>query len=148
MEHEAVAVRGEHEGNVERRRIVEALLHAVADAVGVVLGLDQRERDVRLVVENDVGLLGLAAVTSLPRTMIRPLVKQTSSRTCTISSQPARLMAGRMNFVQMSRSVRLLLSIPHEPSPSSRTAIVLRTHPCSRATISDLGTTSGRGKKC
>ena len=61
MEHEAVAVRGEHEGDIERRGVVEALLHAVADAVGVVLGLDQRDRDVRLVVENVVGPLGLAA---------------------------------------------------------------------------------------
>ncbi len=61
VEHEAVAVRGKHEGNIQRRGIVEALLDAVADAVIVVLGLDQRDRDVRLVVENEVGLLRLAA---------------------------------------------------------------------------------------
>ena len=41
--------------------VVERLLHAVADAVVVVLGLDQRERDVRLVVEDVVGALRLAA---------------------------------------------------------------------------------------
>ena len=41
--------------------VVEALLHAVADAVGIVLGLDQRERDVGLVIEDVVGALGLAA---------------------------------------------------------------------------------------
>ena len=35
MEHEAVAIRGEHEGDVERGGIVEALLHPVADAVGI-----------------------------------------------------------------------------------------------------------------
>jgi hypothetical protein len=33
VEYEAVAVLGEHEGNIERRGIVEALLHAIADAV-------------------------------------------------------------------------------------------------------------------
>ena len=42
--------------------------------------------------------------------MMRPLVKLTSSRICNISSQPARLTAGGMNLVQMSRSVRLRLS--------------------------------------
>ena len=61
VEDEAVAVRGEDEGDVERRGVVEALLHPVADAVVVVLGLDQRDRDVRLVVEDVVGALGLAA---------------------------------------------------------------------------------------
>ena len=45
----------------QRLGIVERLLHAVADAVGVVLRLDQGDRDVRLVVENEVGLLRLAA---------------------------------------------------------------------------------------
>jgi hypothetical protein len=61
VEDEAVAVRGKDEGNVKRGGVVKALLHAVADAVVVVLGLDQRDRDVRLVVENEVGLLRLAA---------------------------------------------------------------------------------------
>ena len=41
--------------------VVERLLHAVADAVVVVLGLDERDRDVGLVVEDVVGALGLAA---------------------------------------------------------------------------------------
>ena len=41
--------------------VVERLLHAVADAVVVVLGLDQRERDVGLEIEDVVGALGLAA---------------------------------------------------------------------------------------
>ena len=61
VEHEAVAVRGEHEGNVERCGVIERLLHPVADAVGIVLGLDQRQRNVRLVIEDIVGPLGLAA---------------------------------------------------------------------------------------
>jgi hypothetical protein len=61
VEHEAVAVRGKHERDVQCFGIVERLLHAVADAVGIVLRLDQRDRDVRLVVENVVGLLRLAA---------------------------------------------------------------------------------------
>ena len=37
------------------------MLHAIADAVGVVLCLDQRERDVGLEMEDIVGALGLAA---------------------------------------------------------------------------------------
>ena len=44
--------------------------------------------------------------------MIRPFVKLTSSRICDISSHPARLTAGVMNFVQMSRSLRAVLSMP------------------------------------
>ena len=48
-------------GMFERRGIVEGLLHAVADAVVVVLGLDEGDGDVGLVVEDVVGALGLAA---------------------------------------------------------------------------------------
>ena len=48
------------------------------------------------------GWLALPRVTSLPRTMMRPLVKLTSSRICDISSHPARLIAGVMNLYQVS----------------------------------------------
>src|SRR5690606_33388936 len=48
---------------------------------------------------------------SLPRTMMRPLVKLTSSRTCFWMSQPACCMAGAMNLVQISRSERDFLSM-------------------------------------
>src|SRR5690554_4907734 len=61
MEYEAIAVRAEDERDLQCFSIVERLLHAVADAVGVVLRLDQRDRNVWLVVENEVGLLRLAA---------------------------------------------------------------------------------------
>ena len=44
--------------------------------------------------------------------MIRPLVKQTSSRICDSTSQPACLTAGVMNLVQMSRSLSDFLSNP------------------------------------
>ena len=44
--------------------------------------------------------LGLVLVT---------LLKLTSSWICDITSQPARLTAGVMNFVQMSRSLRSVL---------------------------------------
>jgi hypothetical protein len=40
-----------------------------------------------------------------------PLVKLTSSRIWVIASQPARLTAGVMNLVQMSRSLRACLFI-------------------------------------
>jgi hypothetical protein len=66
VEHEAVAVRGKHEGNIQRRGIVEALLHAVANAVIIVLRLDQRDRDIRPVVKYEVGLLRVAARHQLP----------------------------------------------------------------------------------
>src|SRR5262249_40850712 len=42
---------------------------------------------------------------------MRPLVKLTSSRICNITSHPARRTAGVMNLVQMSRSLRVCLSI-------------------------------------
>ena len=61
MEDEAVAVGGEDKRNIERLGVVERLLHAVADAVVVVLGLDDGDGDVRLVVEDVVGALRLAA---------------------------------------------------------------------------------------
>ena len=43
--------------------------------------------------------------------MMRPFVKLTSSRICTISFHPAVRRAGVMNFVRMSLSVRAFLSI-------------------------------------
>jgi hypothetical protein len=58
---------------VQGRCVVEALLDTVADTVIVVFGLDQLDRDVRLVVENTKSaFFALPRVTSLPRT---PLVK-------------------------------------------------------------------------
>ena len=66
MEHEPVAVGREHERNVERCSVFEPLLHPFANAVSVVLGLDDRDRDVGLVVEDEVRLLALAARDELP----------------------------------------------------------------------------------
>ncbi len=48
-------------------------------------------------------------VCSLPRTMMRPLVKVISSRICVCRSQPALVTAGKMNLEQMSRSERSFL---------------------------------------
>lgn len=51
--------------------------------------------------------------------MIRPRVKDTALRTWESISQPACLMAGVMNLVQMSRSERaLLLKSIGEPGPT------------------------------
>ena len=66
MKHEAVAVGGEDERDVEGFGVVQGLLHAVADAVVVVLGLDDGDRDVGLVVEDVIGALRLAARDQLP----------------------------------------------------------------------------------
>ena len=48
---------------------------------------------------------------------MRPFVKLTSSRICDITSHPARRTAGVMNLVQMSRSLRVYLSILPGGSP-------------------------------
>ena len=50
-----------HEGNVERVGIIQGLLHAIADAVVIILGFNEGEGDIRLVIEDIVGALGLAA---------------------------------------------------------------------------------------
>ena len=55
--------------------------------------------------------MALPRVTSFPLTMMRPLVKLTSSRICIIPSQPARFTAGPMNLEQISRSLRSFLFI-------------------------------------
>jgi hypothetical protein len=49
---------------------------------------------------------------SLPRAMMWPLVKLTSSRICVSTSHPAFNTAGVMHFVQMSRSLKVFLSMP------------------------------------
>jgi hypothetical protein len=54
MEEEAVAIAGEHEGDVERFGVVEALLHASAEAMHLILGFDQGNRLVGFVVQHIV----------------------------------------------------------------------------------------------
>ena len=61
VEEEPVAVRRKYEGDIQGLGVVQPLLHAVADGMSVVLGLDERDRNVWLVVENIVGALGLPA---------------------------------------------------------------------------------------
>src|SRR3546814_5175138 len=61
VEDEAVTVGGEHEGDLQRLRVVESLLHPVADAMAVVLRLDQGDRDVWLIIEDVVRPFALAA---------------------------------------------------------------------------------------
>jgi hypothetical protein len=57
----AVAVGREHERDVEGHGIVEGLLHSVADAVVIVLGLDDGYRNIGLVIKDVIGALGFAA---------------------------------------------------------------------------------------
>ena len=105
MEHEAVAVGGEDERDVERLGVLERLLHAVADGVVVVLGLDDGERDVRLVVEDVVGALGLAARDQLAADD-DPALGEADLLADLRHARPSRRCrsAGVMNLVQMSRS--------------------------------------------
>ena len=65
VEDEAVAIGRKHEGNLQGLRVVQSLLHAVADGVGVVLCLDQGDGDVGLVIEDVVGPLALASADQL-----------------------------------------------------------------------------------
>ena len=61
MKDKAVAVGREHKRDIERHGIVESLLHAVADAVVVVLGLDDGDGNIGLVIKDVIGALGFAA---------------------------------------------------------------------------------------
>jgi hypothetical protein len=60
MKDKSVAVRRKHKWDIQGCRIVERLLYAVADAVVVVLCLDDGNRDIRLVIEDVIGALRLA----------------------------------------------------------------------------------------
>ena len=60
VKQKGVAVGREDEGDVLHLGVLERLLHPAADTVSVVLGLDKRNGDVGLDVEDVVGALGLA----------------------------------------------------------------------------------------
>ncbi len=62
---ERIAVRAVDERHIQDAGVFERLLHASTYRMGVVLGLHHGEREVRLVVEDVVGLLGLAAFDGL-----------------------------------------------------------------------------------
>src|ERR1019366_7639323 len=66
MENKAVTIGRKHKWNVEGHRIVEGLLHAVTNAVVVVLRLDDCDRDIGLVVKDVIGALGFATGDELP----------------------------------------------------------------------------------
>jgi len=57
MKKEGVAIAAEDKGNVEGFGIAEGLLHSRAYGVVVVLGFDDREGDVGLVIENVIDAL-------------------------------------------------------------------------------------------
>jgi hypothetical protein len=56
-----VAVGRKHKRNIQGGRVIERLLHAIADAVRVVFCLDDGNRNVRLVIKDVIRPLGLAA---------------------------------------------------------------------------------------
>src|SRR5262245_45084719 len=55
VKEEGVAIGSKDKGDAENFGVLKCLLHSVADAVVVVLGLDQRQRAVRLVQEDVIG---------------------------------------------------------------------------------------------
>jgi Periplasmic binding protein len=57
MENETIAVRGENERDIQGLGIFESLLHPIADTVCVVLRLNQRQRNIGLVVEDVVSTI-------------------------------------------------------------------------------------------
>jgi len=61
MENKAVAVGREHERDIEGHSIIEGLLHSGADAMVIVLGLNDGDGDVWLVIKDVIRTLGLAA---------------------------------------------------------------------------------------
>ena len=61
MKDKAVAVGREHKRDIEGDGVVERLLHSGADAVVIVLRLDDGDRDIGLVIEDVIGALGFAA---------------------------------------------------------------------------------------
>ncbi|MNC76371.1 hypothetical protein D3C75_1280800 [compost metagenome] len=61
MEEEAVAIAGEYERHIQRLGITERLLHTGAERVLVVLGLDNRQRQVGLVIQDVVGAARFAS---------------------------------------------------------------------------------------
>ncbi|MDT4838060.1 hypothetical protein FQZ97_718060 [compost metagenome] len=65
VEQEAIAIAGKHEGHVQRLGITESLLHAGADGVLVVLGFDNCDGQVGLVIKNEVSAAGLATAMQL-----------------------------------------------------------------------------------
>ena len=76
-------------------RRIQGLLHPVADAVVVVFGLDEGDRDVGFVVEDVVGALGLAARDELAANDDAALGEADFLADLRIASQPARYQGGR-----------------------------------------------------
>ena len=110
MKHKSVAVGRERKRDVKGHGKVERLLHAGANAVVIVLRLDDGDRNMGFVVKDVIGALGFTASDELSPD-VRPLVKLTSSQICIIPSQPAHFTAGPMNLEQISRSLRSFLFI-------------------------------------
>ena len=66
MKMEAIAIAAEYEGDIQRISVAEGLLNSSTHRVLVVFRLDDRDRDVGLVVENIVGASLLSACVEFP----------------------------------------------------------------------------------
>ena len=60
VEHKALAIGGKNKGDMQRLGIVQGLLHAVTHRVNVVLGFNQGNGEIGLVIQDVIGPLGLA----------------------------------------------------------------------------------------
>ena len=65
MEYKAIAVRRKYEGDIEGFCVFQRLLHPRTYGLGVVLGLNQRQRDIRLVVKHIVSAFALTSADHL-----------------------------------------------------------------------------------
>ena len=77
----------------------------------IVFSLYNGDGNFTLIIKDVISAFCLASGDKLAAYGNPPLVIVTSSRICDIAFQPAFVMAGLMNFVQMSRSLRDFLSI-------------------------------------
>lgn len=130
------------EGELERTAVVAKNATTAADGKTDQVGLFGWVRGVITQHLGHVFKEGWPRLCSLPRTMMRPLVKLNSSRTCRWMSHPACARAGVMNLVQMSLSDSDFLSIPMAP--------VLRQGQCTSGrglALGDSGIQRGRGRR-
>jgi len=122
-----VAIGRKYEWNIEGYGIIQGLLHAVTDAVVVVLGLDHGDRDIGLVIKDVIGALRLPARDQFSADADAPFGKSDFLADCIIPSQPARLTAGPINLEQMSRSLRSFLLTELSVVSPSRNGIFATT---------------------
>ena len=73
VEKKAIAVGTEHKGHLKHLSITQSLLHAIADGVGIVFGLDDGKGDIWLIEQHIISPLMLSAGVQLATNYDPPL---------------------------------------------------------------------------